>query len=90
MDNAHRTQETGRVKCTIEGCPGTYERRLVALTLRYGDELIVLDNVPAEVCDTCGDELFSPETNEKIDRLLVEHERLIPKDSAPVYEFAHS
>lgn len=89
MDNTEPTQETGRMRCTIEGCPGTYERRLVALTLRYGGELIVLDNVPAEVCDTCGDELFSPETNEKIDRLLREHERLTPKESAPVYEFAH-
>ncbi|MEW6637996.1 MAG: type II toxin-antitoxin system MqsA family antitoxin [Actinomycetota bacterium] len=74
---------------TIEGCPGTYERRLVALTLRYGGELIVLDNVPAEVCGTCGEELFSAETNEKIDRLLEEHERLMPRESAPVYEFAH-
>ena len=89
MDNAHRTQDTGRVRCTIEGCSGTYERRLVALTLRYGSGLIVLDNVPAEVCDTCGDELFSPETNEKIDRLLEQHERLTPRESAPVYEFTH-
>lgn len=72
----------------IEGCPGTYERRLVALTLRYGGELIVLDNVPAEVCDTCGDDRLSAETNEKIDRLLEEHERLMPRESAPVYEFA--
>lgn len=87
MDNAHRTRPSARMRCSIEGCPGAYERRLVVLTLRYGDELIVVDHVPAEVCVACGDELFSPETNEKIDRLLEEHERLVPKDSAPVYEF---
>lgn len=77
------------MRCTTAGCPGSYERRLVALTLRYGGELIVLDNIPAEVCDTCGDDRLSAETNEKIDRLLKEHERLTPRASAPVYEFAY-
>ena len=46
----------------IEGCPGEYEQREVVHTVRQGDRIIVIDHVPAEVCNVCGDVLFTPET----------------------------
>ena len=38
------------VKCTIAGCPGTYEARTVIHTVKRRGEVIVIHHVPAEVC----------------------------------------
>ena len=38
------------MKCSIDGCPGTYESESVAHTVRHAGQLLVIDHVPAEVC----------------------------------------
>lgn len=80
--------EISREQCTIQGCPGHYIEKHVSHTFRREGRLIVIDGVPAEVCDVCGDVLFSPKTSRKLDRLVADYEELSPKDTAPVYEFA--
>lgn len=74
------------MKCSIQGCVGEYERRLIVHTTRYQAEVIVIDHVPAEVCPVCGDVLLKPDTVRRIEALL----RCRPGASktAPVYEFA--
>jgi len=61
------------------------EARLVVHTVRQRGEVIV-DHVPAEVCNVCGDVLFTPETVEQLERIL--RERHAPVRTAPLYEFA--
>jgi YgiT-type zinc finger domain-containing protein len=73
------------VKCSIRGCPGAYEERLIAHTVRYHGHLIVIDHVPAEVCSECGDVLLRPETVRKIEALL--RESAAPAASVPLYEY---
>ncbi len=55
------------MKCSINDCPGAYDRKLVTHSDRPGGELLVIDHLPALVCDTCGDLLFEPETIERIE-----------------------
>ena len=74
------------MKCTIEGCTGQYEAKTVTHTVRYKGEVIVIDHVPAEVCDVCGDVLFSPETLRHIEKLLASSPA--PKIRVPLYEYA--
>ena len=74
------------MKCNIEGCPGIYEERLIVHTVRYQDEVIVIDNVPAEVCSVCGDVLLKPDTVRRIEALLRTKQR--PSRTVPLYEFA--
>ena len=75
-----------RMKCSIDGCPGNYEDRRVLHTVRFRGEIVVIDQVPAEVCDVCGDVLLKPETVVQIEKLLnVVHK---PSRTAPVYEYA--
>jgi YgiT-type zinc finger domain-containing protein len=74
------------MKCSFQGCPGDYEVRYIAQTLRREGRVIVIDHVPAEVCTVCGDVLFAPETVRRIEELL--NAAGAPDRTAPVYEYA--
>ena len=37
------------MKCSIKGCPGEYESRVITHTVRRGGHVVVIDHVPAEV-----------------------------------------
>lgn len=74
------------VTCNLEGCPGHYEEREIVHTVRYKGAVVVIDRVPAEVCDVCGDVLLRPETVRRIEALLRSAGE--PARTAPVYEYA--
>lgn len=74
------------MKCSIKGCPGTYEHKSVHHTVRHRGRVIVIDHVPAQVCDVCGDVLFEEQTVRRIEELLETLPE--PQHTAPVYEFA--
>jgi YgiT-type zinc finger domain-containing protein len=74
------------MKCSIQGCPGEYEHRLIVHTVQQGSEIFVFEHVPAEVCPVCGDTLLTPETIEHLEALL--RSRSNPRRKAPVYEYA--
>lgn len=74
------------MKCTIQGCPGEYEDRGLLHTVRQRGQVVVIDGVPAEVCDICGDVLLKPETVVRLERLLGAVPQ--PTGTAPVYEYA--
>jgi YgiT-type zinc finger domain-containing protein len=71
--------------CSITGCPGHYERREITRTLRKEGQLVVIENVPAEVCDICGDTILAPDTVRALEAMLEQNEA--PSASAPVYEY---
>jgi YgiT-type zinc finger domain-containing protein len=73
------------MKCSIKGCPGEYESRTITHTVRQNGRVVVIDHVPAEVCDVCGDVLLQLETVRQLESLLKTAQ---PTTSAPVYEFA--
>ena len=84
---AHASEEEKKVvKCSITGCPGTYEARTAIHTVNRRGEVIVIDHVPAEVCSVCGDVLLTPETLRRIEALLAATPP--PVRTVPVYEFA--
>ena len=56
------------MKCQF--CDGRYEERLIARAYRRNGKVIVVDDVPAEVCHLCGDTLLMPETVELIQEAL--------------------
>lgn len=85
MGNAN-PKEAIKMKCSIEGCPGEYEERHIAHTVRHKEQVIVIDHVPAEVCSVCGDVLLKPETARHIEELLRTAAR--PTGTVPLYEYA--
>jgi len=74
------------MKCSIEGCPGAYQRKSILHTVRREGRVIVIDHVPAEVCDICGDVLLQAGTVRRIEELLATETE--PRKTAPVYEYA--
>lgn len=74
------------MRCSVTGCPGEYEERKILHTVRHSGEVVVIDQVPAEVCTICGDILFSPETVRHIENML--EKTLSPKKTIPLYEYA--
>ncbi len=89
MDNASQ-ERTMRQPCSVQGCPGHYETRLVVHAARRRGRVVVINDVPAEICDVCGDTVFTLETSEHISSILraVEAGELEPDEVAPVLQFA--
>jgi hypothetical protein len=74
------------IKCSIRGCPGEYEDKLIVHTVRRGTEVLVFEYVPAEVCGICSDTLLAPETLRHLESLR--RHKTTPGKFAPVYEYA--
>jgi YgiT-type zinc finger domain-containing protein len=56
-------------------CPeGTYEKGTVTETLERGDTVVVVKDVPALVCDVCGNSLLAEEEVERLQRILEQAE----------------
>jgi YgiT-type zinc finger domain-containing protein len=77
-----------REECSITDCPGEYEQREVVRAIRQGKRIIVIEHIPAEVCDVCGDVLFTPETIERLETLR--NTTTPAARTVPLYEFAKS
>lgn len=76
------------MRCSVEGCPGEYEEREIVHTVCHEGRVIVIDGVPAEVCQSCGDVLLRPEVVRRIEALLRSSDA--PAAMAPLYEYARS
>lgn len=73
------------MKCSIQGCPGHYEHRPIVHTLKRDGNVLVIEDVPAEVCEVCSDTLLAPETIRHIEVLM--EQRGKPDKHAPVYTY---
>ncbi len=49
-------------------CKGTVVKKKVRHIHAWGEETIIFENVPAEVCTQCGETYFSPEVLEAMDK----------------------
>jgi YgiT-type zinc finger domain-containing protein len=74
------------VKCSIQGCPGVYEDQRILHTVKRGSDVLVFENVPAEVCNICSDTLLAPETVRHLEGLMRRKRK--PGRFAPLYEYA--
>ena len=63
------------------------ERR-VAYTLEVNGQLCVIENVPARVNLDTGEQLFSPDTVERLQALVWEDQQPVRMMQVPVYEYA--
>jgi len=74
------------MKCSMQECQGAYETRAITHTVRHRGKVVVIDHVPAEVCDACGDVLLQPETVRHIEAML--RTQAAPRRLVPLYEYA--
>ena len=64
-------------------CQGQYGNKTIVLSFQREGESVVVEDVPALVCDICGDTLLSEATVRDVEALL-ERE---PEGTAPLYRF---
>jgi YgiT-type zinc finger domain-containing protein len=66
----------------------TLVERKVTYTLELNGKLIVVENVPARVNLETGEQLFSPETVERLQKMVWEQKKPSRVMQVPVFEFA--
>ncbi len=66
----------------------TMVERKVTYTVEVEGKLIVIENVPARVCLETGEQFFSPETVERLQKMVWELRKPTRMIEVPVYEFA--
>jgi YgiT-type zinc finger domain-containing protein len=69
------------MKCNL--CHGQYSDNTTVLSFQRGARTVVVEDVPALVCDVCGDELVTEAVAREVEELL----RKEPQGTAPLYRF---
>ena len=64
--------------------------RKVTYTLEVNGQLIVIENVPARVNVETSEQLFSPDTVERLQKMVWEQKQPKRVIQVPVYEFAQT
>jgi len=54
-------------------CGGNLKEGFTELRIRFDNELLVIKDIPAEVCSCCDEALITPETSRKIDRVIADY-----------------
>jgi len=57
----------------------------VSYTIKYQGKFYIIENVPARVCQETGEEYFSPETVEHIQKCIKEHKTPDRTIETPIY-----
>ena len=73
-------------QCRITGCSGHYEDKRKVYAARYRDQVFVIDHVPMQICDFCGDTLLTLETMRQLEQLRDYPPQ--PTRTIPLYEYA--
>ena len=74
------------MKCSFRDCSGEYEDRRIVHTERHCERIVVINDVPAEVCAVCGDVLSTSDTVRRIEAIV--REAGAPERMATVHEYA--
>ena len=51
---------------------GILEDKKVTVDFRWGDKLIVIEEVPAKVCNECGEKYYSAEVSREMEKIAIE------------------
>jgi len=65
----------------------TYNEQYVTYTLEMDGKFYIVEHVPARVCLETGEQYFSPETVENIQKIIWEQRKPVKVIETPVYEF---
>jgi len=75
------------MKCEV--ChTGQRRERLIRYSIIVNDRLIVVDQVPAEVCDQCGETTFRSDIVKRLQKTVAHPGKPVRTLETPVYELA--
>ena len=75
------------MKCRTD-CPGVYEPKKILFRGKQNGQPVMIDEVPALVCQVCGDTVIEPDVMRHIEALLHSEEQ--PEKRYLVYVFSQA
>ena len=75
------------MKCEVCGT-GERVEKLIRYSLSIGDRFVVVEHVPAMVCNRCGETTLTPEVVERLQKTISTARTPDRTIETPVYEFA--
>ena len=74
------------MKCDVCGSP--MSEQMVTYTIQLDEKFVVVEHVPAKVCDQCGERLYSPDTVERLQKTVWDQRSPSRVLQTPVFDFA--
>jgi HTH-type transcriptional regulator / antitoxin MqsA len=71
-------------------CGGETKKMSVTFSYEEEDKYFLVENVPAEVCERCGEKTYSPEVTDELLKFAKKQFRPVRKVEVPVFDFAAS
>ncbi|MGV8149960.1 MAG: YgiT-type zinc finger protein [Alkaliphilus sp.] len=76
------------MKCVF--CGDTVRETLVTFSYEEDDKYLIVEHVPAEVCEKCGEKTYSPRVTDELLRFAKEEFKPKKYIEVPVFDFAES
>ena len=73
------------MQCTF--CGGRTVTEIVTFTYEENDKYIFIEHVPADVCERCGEKMYTPEVTDKLLRIAGRKLEPVKRIEVPVYDF---
>ena len=70
-------------------CKGRVSKQKVKADFRWGEELVVIEDVPAEVCEQCGEKYLDAGVYKEIERLAKSGAKPLRSTTVNVFRFEH-
>ncbi|MGD0857450.1 MAG: YgiT-type zinc finger protein [Dehalococcoidia bacterium] len=70
-------------------CGGVLEDRMIQMDFRYKGKLIVIEDIPSQVCVKCGEKLIAAAISKDIDKILASDEKPVRNMTVPVLPYRH-
>lgn len=69
-------------------CDGKTKKQFVIYSKWHKGKLIAIGNVPAEVCEQCGEQYFSPETAKDLQKIVLSKKKPDKTIKVPLFDLA--
>ncbi len=73
------------MKCDL--CGGRVIEQKTTYTLKVGERFIMIENVPAKLCQQCGETLYSPDVVERLQKTIWSNRDPEKTIETPVFDF---
>ena len=69
-------------------CKGRVIEQLTTVDFRWGDDLKIIEQVPAQVCEQCGEKYFQAQVYKDLERLVQHPAKVIRHRSVDVLQYS--
>ena len=76
------------MKCVF--CGGKTTQTCTTFSHEEGGKYFIVEHVPAEVCERCGEKTYSPEVTDELLKFAGDQVRPVKKVEVPIFDFAVS